>query len=197
MPCAQTLTKGDKPWGSGVSEVLQRALGDSLSRVSGSTLRCGFGGSYSAEHSAASAGCSWCSAANAHFCLSRWSGARRRNQAAEVYLHTGPVSAEAQRDQEPPAEPPPAADHFLWERHGQGRHRASQAEVRELQRLPSPRHGLGDRGDWQGWRPSVPGLSWLPEGLWEGWLWAGQPGGDGTGWIPASLGEDRSSEARP
>lgn len=79
-----------------------------------------------------STGCSWYSEASTHFCHSRWSRTRYRNQAAEVYLHSGRVSAEAQRDEESAEESPPAGDNFLWERHRQRHHCTSQADVREL-----------------------------------------------------------------
>lgn len=59
-----------------------------------------------------------------------------------MHVHPGRVSAEAQRDQQPPEEPAAAEDHFLWQCHRQRHPCTPQADVREALRAPSPLLGL-------------------------------------------------------
>ncbi|XP_059706683.1 ATP synthase subunit s, mitochondrial isoform X3 [Haemorhous mexicanus] len=73
-------------------------------------------------------GWSWNSGANPALCLCRWPGARYRHQAGEVHVHPGRVSAEAQRDQQPPEESAAAEDHLLWQCHRQRHPCTPQAE---------------------------------------------------------------------
>ncbi|XP_054490821.1 ATP synthase subunit s, mitochondrial isoform X2 [Agelaius tricolor] len=62
-------------------------------------------------------GWSWSCGAKRPLCPCRWPGARHRHQAGEVHVHPGPVSAEAQRHQQPAEESAAAEDHLLWQRH--------------------------------------------------------------------------------
>lgn len=132
----------------------------------------GFRGSYQIENLTTSTVWSWNSEANPPVCLCRWPGARCGYQAGEVHVHTGRVSAEAQRDQQPPEESPAAEDHFLWECHRQRHPCTPQADVRELLCASiAPCSGLFETV--VGGRDGVSLFQgrFRPVGLWGGWVW--------------------------